>query len=127
MTKNSQHTCSFCGKEKDTVGKLIVGEDVAICNECVALCQTLLEDKDSAVIPATDRDKMDPRRIKEYLDQYVVGQEAAKIMLSVAIVNHYKRISNPDPAVEISKANIITCQMKQVVDYGISKASHVRF
>lgn len=107
MTISNQHTCNFCGKEKDAVGKLIVGENVAICNECVSLCQTLLEDRPETDITPVEDDKMDPRRLKSYLDQYVIGQDAAKVMLSVAIVNHYKRIRNPDPSVEISKANIL--------------------
>lgn len=98
-------TCSFCGKHKDAVAKLIVGEEVAICNECVELCETLLQDvaptaKDSAVT-------LDPIAIKEHLDQYVIGQDRAKQVLSVAIANHYKRISNKDPNTEIEKANIL--------------------
>ena len=107
MTNLKQHTCSFCGKEKDSVGKLIVGDNVAICNECVILCQTLLDDGDAPKPAVVDGGKMDPRQIKDYLDQYVIGQDAAKVMLAVAIVNHYKRIGNPDPSVEISKANIL--------------------
>lgn len=102
-----QHNCSFCGKEQDVVGKLIVGDGVAICNECVGLCQTLLVDPEKEVPSRVEDDKMDPRRLRDYLDQYVIGQDAAKIILAVAIVNHYKRISNPDPEREISKANIL--------------------
>lgn len=99
------HVCSFCGKHKDAVQKLIVSDTVAICNECVRLCQDLLVDeKPSASIDAL---KSDPIAIKEYLDQYVIGQTQAKIVLSVAIVNHYKRIHNRDPDVEISKSNVL--------------------
>lgn len=97
--------CSFCGKHKDAVTKLIVGESVAICNECVELCDTLLRDE-VVISPSTDF-VLDPELIKEHLDQYVVGQEQAKQVLSVAVVNHYKRISNPDPTVEIEKCNIL--------------------
>ena len=107
MTTLKPHICSFCGKEQDIVGKLIVGENVAICNECVILCQTLLDDGDVPTPAVVAEDRMDPRRIKDYLDQYVIGQDEAKIMLAVAIVNHYKRIGNSTPGVEIAKANIL--------------------
>ena len=101
-------TCSFCSKTKDQVLKLIVGDSAAICNECVNLCGTLLIDTkkhkrgkgNQLVIP-------DPRAVFDYLDQHVVGQREAKRVLSVAIVNHYKRINNPDSGVEIQKANIL--------------------
>lgn len=98
-------TCSFCGKHKDTVTKLIVGESVAICNECVDLCQTLLVDQPVAV--DASKPSLDPREIRKHLDQYVIGQDTAKMVLSVAIANHYKRISNQDPNHEIEKANIL--------------------
>jgi len=105
-SNDSIYNCSFCGKHKDTVTKLIVGENVAICNECVDLCQNLLIDN-----PATPNTKsepnLDPRKIREHLDQYVIGQDQAKILLSVAIANHYKRIGNTDKNTEIEKANIL--------------------
>ena len=101
------HHCSFCGKEKDIVTKLIVSDSVAICNECVTLCQDLLQDKDPVDTTTLDTGKMDPMQLKSYLDQYVIGQDSAKIMLAVAIVNHYKRIQCTDPDVEITKANIL--------------------
>jgi ATP-dependent Clp protease ATP-binding subunit ClpX len=108
MTITSQHVCSFCGKEKDAVAKLIVSENVAICNECVALCQDLLLDNPAtAEVSKLDVDKMDPVALKAFLDQYVIGQDRAKIVLAVAIVNHYKRINCADPDREISKANIL--------------------
>jgi ATP-dependent Clp protease ATP-binding subunit ClpX len=98
------HDCSFCGKNKDKVGKLIVGHNVAICNECVTLCEHLLKDTKN-----TDNNKQtvvpDPQDIKNYLDQHVIGQQEAKIVLSVAIANHYKRINNPGGG--IAKANIL--------------------
>jgi len=97
-------TCSFCNKHKDAVTKLIVGEGVAICNECVDLCQTLLVDR---VEVKSEEASLDPRKIKNHLDQYVIGQTDAKIMLSVAIANHYKRIRNKDDNTEIEKANIL--------------------
>ena len=101
----SINTCSFCGKHKDAVAKLIVGEQVAICNECVELCETLLTDE--LVVKPNEPVELDPILIKEHLDQYVIGQDRSKQVLSVAVVNHYKRISNPNPEVEIEKCNIL--------------------
>ena len=96
--------CSFCHKHKDQVAKLIVSDTVAICNECVSFCQELLDDRANV---ATDASTIatDPRAIKEYLDQYVIGQDAAKIVLSVAICNHYKRLSSQGRM--ISKSNVL--------------------
>ena len=105
MTDNIHH-CSFCAKHKDQVGKLIVSHKVAICNECVDLCESLL--KDTKPTSKNDSDKFvipDPREIKEYLDAHVVGQEQAKIVLSVAVTNHFKRINNPTDGVQ--KSNIL--------------------
>ena len=98
--------CSFCHKHKDAVVKLIVGEDVAICNECVELCQTLLVDE-HILTPVAQTISLDPRAILKHLDQYVIGQDRAKMVLSVAIANHYKRIRNKDKNTEIEKANIL--------------------
>jgi ATP-dependent Clp protease ATP-binding subunit ClpX len=98
-------TCSFCSKHKDEVAKLIVGEKVAICNECVDLCQNLLvenvEPNENEIV------NLDPREIRKHLDQYVIGQTNAKIMLAVAIANHYKRIANKGTDTEIEKTNIM--------------------
>jgi ATP-dependent Clp protease ATP-binding subunit ClpX len=100
--------CSFCSKNKDQVLKLIVGDGAAICNECVNLCSGLLVDtKKSKRNKHSQISIPDPREICRYLDQYVVGQDLAKRVLSVAIVNHYKRINNHDTDVEIQKANIL--------------------
>jgi ATP-dependent Clp protease ATP-binding subunit ClpX len=109
MAADLHNTCSFCGKHKDTVKKLIVGEKVGICNECVDFCQGLLiEDPvDTAEATATAPRKLDPIALKQYLDQYVIGQESAKIMLSVAIVNHYKRINKTTNEPELEKANVL--------------------
>jgi ATP-dependent Clp protease ATP-binding subunit ClpX len=103
----SLHVCSFCHKHKDQVAKLIVSDQVAICNECVSLCQDLLIDEaadKSQIVKSTVTDS-DPRKIKQYLDRYVVGQENAKKTLSVAIVNHYKRLRSQDR--KITKSNIL--------------------
>lgn len=99
-------TCSFCGKHKDSVAKLIVGLEVAICNECVDLCGGLLKEE-LPPMPAVTTATLDPVMIKAHLDQYVIGQDSAKKVLAVAIANHYKRINNPDPTTEIEKVNIL--------------------
>jgi ATP-dependent Clp protease ATP-binding subunit ClpX len=106
MSDNMEH-CSFCGKHKAQVGKLIVSHKVAICNECVELCVSLLKDfvKIDATKTATDLKFPDPYDIKEYLNQHVIGQDQAKTVLSVAIANHYKRISKDDSSVQ--KSNIL--------------------
>jgi ATP-dependent Clp protease ATP-binding subunit ClpX len=105
MTKNSgSDTCSFCGKHKDAVSKLIVGEFASICNECVDLCHDLLIDRPAT---KTTSPSLDPREICAHLDDYVIGQQKAKMLLSVAIANHYKRIQGRDPGIEIEKANIL--------------------
>lgn len=106
MTDQHIAHCSFCNKPKDVVQKLIVSDDVAICNECVALCQDLLLDDP---FDTTQENKVfrDPIVLKEFLDQYVIGQEQAKIILSVAIINHYKRIENKETNMELSKANVL--------------------
>jgi ATP-dependent Clp protease ATP-binding subunit ClpX len=101
--------CSFCGKGQDEVQRLIAGPDVYICNECIALCDDILkndnrkEDLDSSDIPL-------PQEIKAALDDYVVGQDDAKKILSVAVYNHYKRIkyhSRVKDDVELDKSNIL--------------------
>jgi ATP-dependent Clp protease ATP-binding subunit ClpX len=108
MTDNSINHCSFCSKHKDQVGKLIVSHKVAICNECVDLCSGLLKDSPIRKTKKTSSSiDLDPREIYNYLDQYVIGQSDAKRVLSVAIANHYKRIANTDPEIEIQKSNIL--------------------
>lgn len=97
--------CSFCGNHKDVVKKLIVGDDVAICSDCIDLCNTLIsEDK---VDNKPVKEVNDPIQVKQYLDKHVIGQERAKMILSVAITNHYKRINNPPQDLEIQKGNIL--------------------
>lgn len=110
MSELKVNHCSFCGNHKDIVKKLIVGENVAICSDCIDLCTKLIED-DSVVDThkdiLVDNEKYDPMAIKEYLDQYVIGQENAKTVLSVAIANHYKRITHPPKDLEITKGNVL--------------------
>ena len=100
--------CSFCAKHKDQVVKLIVGNNAAICDACVDFCENLLKDR-KKIAKATEEKSavLNPRDIKDFLDQHVVGQDSAKIVLSVAIANHYKRISHVDDKVEIQKVNIL--------------------
>ena len=108
MASDLHNICSFCGKHKDSVKKLIVGEKVGICNECVDFCQGLLVDENSQANLSKPVDKiLDPMVLKQYLDQYVIGQDSAKIMLSVAIVNHYKRINKTTHEPELEKANVL--------------------
>ena len=107
MTIRSTPThCSFCDKHKDQVVKLIVGHNVGICNECVDFCHGLLA-KEQAKTKNAEESILDPRTIHKYLDQYVIGQPTAKIVLSVAVANHYKRISDTGLEQEIQKANIL--------------------
>jgi ATP-dependent Clp protease ATP-binding subunit ClpX len=105
--------CSFCGKPSDMVQRLIAGPDgVFICNECVSLCQSILEDE-FLMPPQTGEDfrvetNLSPRELKEHLDEYVIGQDYAKQVLSVAVYNHYKRINaSTESEIEIDKSNIL--------------------
>ncbi len=104
MIEDSTAECSFCNKHKDQVRKLIVGNGAAICNDCVEFCQALLIDDINTFVP--DKINLNPIFIKEYLDQYVIGQDSAKITLSVAVANHYKRIDKKAP-LDINKANVL--------------------
>lgn len=107
-TENKLNHCSFCDKHKDDVKKLIVSEEVAICSDCVELCNSLMLDDDGkSEFVSEDTVSYDPESIKEYLDQHVIGQHNAKKVLSVAIANHYKRINRPPKDLEISKGNVL--------------------
>ena len=107
--------CSFCGKSQKEVKKLVAGRGVYICNECIDVCHTIMEEdiQGSENPPsATDVPLMNslptPSKIKEFLDEYVIGQDYAKKVLSVAVYNHYKRLNNPKKdEVEIAKSNVI--------------------
>lgn len=100
--------CSFCNKTQDQVRKLIAGQNVYICDECIDVCSEIIEDELDDYEESTDINLLKPKEIKEFLDQYVIGQEDAKKVLSVAVYNHYKRIlADKDFDVELQKSNII--------------------
>jgi ATP-dependent Clp protease ATP-binding subunit ClpX len=101
--------CSFCGRGQDEVTKLISGPSVYICNECIKLCKDILDDEISGQVLFDSEDFPKPKEIKEFLDLYVVAQEDAKVLLSVAVYNHYKRIVHEKTTddVEIDKSNIL--------------------
>jgi ATP-dependent Clp protease ATP-binding subunit ClpX len=103
--------CNFCGKSKEEVEKLIVGgvtQEASICNECVDLCVDILQDDKVKRFPRDDKKKLfNPNKIKDWLDQYVVGQDHAKIALSVGVCQHFKRINNPSKDIELEKTNIL--------------------
>ncbi len=102
-------SCSFCKKPQDQVEKLIAGPNVYICNECIELCNSIIESEPSVNHRDFDTDSLPkPKEIKEMLDEYVIGQESAKITLSVAVYNHYKRVgARKHGDVEIQKSNIL--------------------
>ncbi len=108
-SRGEVHTCSFCGKRQEEVDKLIAGPDVNICDECVALCAEIVaEDRAKKGVSHSLRVPK-PVEIKSFLDQFVIGQERAKRILSVAVHNHYKRISagGEVDGVEIQKSNVL--------------------
>ncbi len=111
--KNSDNIrCSFCNKTQDQVRKLIAGPaGVYICDECVEICADIVEEEyeDEVQTQELDINLLKPIEIKEFLDDYVIGQEEAKKVLSVAVYNHYKRVTAPKDMddVELQKSNII--------------------
>ena len=114
MTKPTDNTphCSFCGKSQDEVAKLIAGPGAYICNECIDLCNEIIEDEGLSEPDEAEQELYDipkPTEIKDVLDQYVIGQDLAKKNLAVAVYNHYKRISRAGAAdeVELQKSNIV--------------------
>ena len=115
-SKRTQYHCSFCGKSRDQVRRLIAGPgSVYICDECIELCRDIIEEEASGAgppptsTPALVDTVPAPRQIHEHLDNYVIGQDAAKKVLSVAVYNHYKRINNAgaDQEIELEKSNIL--------------------
>ena len=109
--EKGQLKCSFCGKTQDQVRKLVAGPGVYICDECIELCNEIIEEEFSDDVEVELKDVPKPKDIRAILDQYVIGQDEAKKTLSVAVYNHYKRINmgqgknNED--VELAKSNIL--------------------
>ena len=108
------YRCSFCGKSQEQVRKLIAGQGVYICDECISLCQEIIEeemlDAPKAAKPAAKAKLPNPREIKDALDAYVISQERAKRVLSVAVYNHYKRVNAAEgllDEVELQKSNVL--------------------
>jgi ATP-dependent Clp protease ATP-binding subunit ClpX len=104
-----QLKCSFCGKLQEQVKKLVAGPGVYICDECIELCNEIIEEELSGDIDIELRDVPKPKEIKDILDQYVIGQDAAKKTLAVAVYNHYKRVNfgSKMDDVELQKSNIV--------------------
>jgi ATP-dependent Clp protease ATP-binding subunit ClpX len=99
--------CSFCGKWQRQVDRLIAGPGVYICDECVAVCNDILDERPPTAPSLFIEELPKPREIYRVLDQYVVGQDQAKRILSVAVYNHYKRVQSRDDDVELQKSNIL--------------------
>ena len=111
MTKKTEKDslyCSFCGKNQKEVKKLIAGPTVFVCDECVELCMDIIKEDNKNNKSKIKKDIPKPSEINKFLNEYVIGQDDAKKVLSVAVYNHYKRLSNPDyDNLEISKSNIL--------------------
>ena len=133
MTSDKDLSCSFCGKDKETVKKFISGPNVYICNECISLCNEILAEEDELATNEQAIPSPTPEEIKSSLDQYVIGQEAAKKSLAVSVYNHYKRVNHHGvlDEVEIEKANILligpTGAGKTLLAQTLARMLHVPF
>ena len=113
MTKQRSEqgkSCSFCGKKAEHARRLIAGPGIYICDECVVTCKRMIDEEDDIITSNIMDTVPSPQEIKDYLDEYVVGQEQAKRVLSVAVYNHYKRISHRskvDVDIELDKSNVL--------------------
>jgi ATP-dependent Clp protease ATP-binding subunit ClpX len=132
--KNSHLFCSFCGKSQDEVKKLVAGPSVYICNECIELCNDIIEEeqeREAGSVSQTNVPK--PHEIKKFLDEYVIGQEKAKKVLSVAVYNHYRRVEyrRGKDDVELQKSNILligpTGTGKTLLAQTLARILHVPF
>jgi ATP-dependent Clp protease ATP-binding subunit ClpX len=108
--KAEERTCSFCGKSAEFARRIIAGPGVYICDECVKVCEQILAEDETELASGFAGDVPKPREIKDYLDQYVIGQDYVKKALSVAVYNHYKRIAHAGDVkaeVELEKSNVL--------------------
>ena len=139
-SKKSAH-CSFCGRPEEAVEKLVAGPDVYICDRCIALCSGVIdkkksatkEEKEETTSAPLDIPDLKPQEIKAKLDEYIIGQEAAKRVISVAVYNHYKRIRHPvsSSGVEFNKSNVMlfgpTGSGKTLIARTLAHILHVPF
>ena len=107
VKKTKELYCDFCGKDRGNVEKLIAGANVNICNECVKLCDQILLDQEDKTVKQPQLKTLDPKEIKKFLDEHVIGQDHAKMVMSVAVANHYKRIYNKPADIDIEKSNVL--------------------
>lgn len=105
--ESNDDRCVLCGKHRDVVRKLVLGIYGGICTDCVTLCLEILKSDSKTIEPLISSKTLKPRELHAVLDQYVIGQDAAKRALSIAVYNHYKRIDAPPSDVEIQKSNIL--------------------
>ena len=131
--RSTLHRCNFCGKTQNQVERLIAGPNVFICNECVDLCNMIIEEETPSKQLADGQELPTPREMKEVLDEYVIGQDRAKRALSVAVYNHYKRIGRKagKDDVELQKSNILllgpTGSGKTYLAQNLARVLHVPF